>query len=533
MGHGSPPADFEHVERVPSPDPAPAGLSDHEAVIGLEIHVQLRTAQKLFCPDATRFGDAPNTNVCPVCLGLPGALPVVNPEAVELAIRAALAFGCTVHERSVWARKHYFYPDLPKGYQISQFEEPLATGGRFAVERGDRAGGPANVSSGGARGPSDEAPASISVRIRRIHLEEDAGKSIHDRFPDATAVDLNRTGTPLVEMVSEPDLRTPAEARAWLTGVKQVLEYLDVSDCNMEEGSLRVDANLSIRPAGARTLGTKTELKNMNSFSGVERALEVEIARQRRVVEAGGAVEHQTLLWDERSGDVRPMRTKEESLDYRYFPDPDLPPLRVEPERIRGVAAALPELPGARRGRFVDAYGLPPYDAGVLTADRALADYFEEAAGALGDPKEASNWVMGPVLAAMKERGEGAEAFPLRPSALAGTVDLVRKGTITRTVARDLLGELLARADAGEAPPDPAAVVEAKGWAQVSDPAELEGWVDEALAAHPDEVARLRGGEKRLQGFFMGEVMKRSRGKADPSEVRRLLEERLGGGGRG
>ncbi|MEX0936152.1 MAG: Asp-tRNA(Asn)/Glu-tRNA(Gln) amidotransferase subunit GatB [Gemmatimonadota bacterium] len=471
-----------------------------EAVIGLEIHVQLRTVQKLFCPDSTRFGDAPNTHVCPVCLGLPGALPVLNGEAVGLALRTALAFGCTIHPTSIFARKNYFYPDLPKGYQISQFEQPIATDGRFAVEHG-----------GGVK----------EVRVRRIHMEEDAGKSLHDRFSRSTAVDLNRTGTPLIELVSEPDLRSPSEVRAYLQQVKQVLEYLDVSDCNMEEGSLRVDANVSIRPAGAAGLGTKTELKNMNSFSGVEKALGVEIRRQRGIVAEGGSVEHITLLWDEVRGEVRPMRSKEESHDYRYFPDPDLPPLVVSAERIEAVRAELPEMPVTRRERFVRDLGLPEYDAEVLTSTRELADYFESVAAAVGDPKQASNWVMGPVLALSKDRGTAVDAFPVGAEALAGLVRLVQEGVVSRNVGKEVLGKMVERGESADA------IVEAEGLAQIQDTSRLEGWVDEVLDAHPDEVARFREGEKRLQGYFMGEVMKASKGKADPAEVARLLGRKL------
>lgn len=471
-----------------------------EAVIGLEIHVQLRTVQKLFCPDSTRFGDAPNTHVCPVCLGLPGALPVLNGEAVDLALRTALAFGCTIHPTSVFARKNYFYPDLPKGYQISQFEQPIATDGLFAVKHG-----------GGVK----------EVRIRRIHMEEDAGKSLHDRFSRSTAVDLNRTGTPLIELVSEPDLRSPAEVRAYLQQVKQVLEYLDVSDCNMEEGSLRVDANVSVRPAGSAGLGTKTELKNMNSFSGVEKALGVEIERQRGIVAEGGSVEHITLLWDEVRGAVRPMRSKEESHDYRYFPDPDLPPLVVSAERIEAVRAELPEMPVVRRERFVRDLGLPEYDAEVLTSTRELADYFESVAAAVGDPKQASNWVMGPVLALSKDRGTPVDAFPVGAEALAGLVRLVQEGVVSQNVGKDVLVKMVERGESADA------IVEAEGLAQIRDASQLEGWVDEVLDLHPDEVARFREGEKRLQGYFMGEVMKASKGKADPAEVARLLGRKL------
>jgi aspartyl-tRNA(Asn)/glutamyl-tRNA(Gln) amidotransferase subunit B len=473
-----------------------------EAVIGLEVHVQLRTERKLFCGDLTRFGEAPNTHVCPVCLGLPGALPVLNPHAVELAVKVALALECAVHEVSVFARKNYFYPDLPKGYQISQFERPLATGGRFKSE---------------GEGTSAEE----AVRIRRIHLEEDAGKSIHDRFPGATAVDLNRAGTPLIELVSEPDLRSPVGARSWLQEVKRLLEYLDVSDCNMEEGSLRVDANVSVRPAGSTTLGTKTELKNMNSFSGMERALTAEIERQRSLVGSGGRVEPITLLWDERRGEVRPMRTKEESHDYRYFPEPDLPPLRVGPDRVEELRATLPELPARRRARFQERYGLPAYDAGVLTASRSLADYYEGVVEGGVDPKTASNWVMGPVLASLKEEEVGPEEYPVRPGALAELVGLAEDGRINRNVAREVLARMLATGrSAGE-------IVEAEGLARISDAEAVARWVEEALSAHPGELDRYRQGEARLQGFFMGEVMKRSGGKADPAEVRRLLAERL------
>ncbi len=473
---------------------------EFEAVIGLEIHVQLRTAQKLFCADSTRFGDAPNTHVCPVCLGLPGALPVLNGEAVDLAIRAAAAFECTIHETSVFARKNYFYPDLPKGYQISQFEAPLATEGRFAVktEEGE-----------------------TEVRVRRVHMEEDAGKLIHDRIPASTAVDLNRAGTPLVELVSEPDLRSARDARAYLQQVKHVLEYIDVSDCNMEEGSLRVDANVSIRPTGSTRLNTKTEVKNMNSFSNVERALTVEIERQRSAVRRGEAVGHQTLLWDEVRGEVRPMRSKEESHDYRYFPEPDLPPLVVSRARIEEIRLDLPDLPRARRERLKRDFGIPAYDADVLTSERRLADYYEEVVGLGVDPKQASNWVMGPLLALAKEVESSPDAFPVAPRNLAELIGLVRDGSISQSVGKDVLRRMLERGcPAGQ-------IVEEDGLAQISDEDQLEAWVAEVLGGHPKEIERYQAGERKLQGFFMGQVMKISRGKADPSKVSRLLAEKL------
>ncbi len=491
-------SDASRRERAPASASSDAG--GMEAVIGLEIHVQLQTERKLFCPDSTRFGDAPNSNVCPVCLGLPGALPTVNGEAVELAVRAALAFGCTVHETSVFARKNYFYPDLPKGYQISQFERPLATDGRFTVQ-------------------SEEGE--HEVRIRRIHMEEDAGKSLHDRFPRATAVDLNRAGTPLIELVSEPDLRSPEEARGYLQQVKRVIEYLDVSDCNMEEGSLRVDANVSIRPRGVTTLGTKTEVKNMNSFSGVEKALTAEIRRQKEVVAQGGEVEHMTLLWDEVKGEVRPMRTKEESHDYRYFPEPDLPPLVISSDRIEALRLELPELPADRSRRFRVELDLPEYDAEVLTASRALADYFEAVAKATGNAKRASNWVMGPILAMMKEGNLGAEELPVRPEVLVELIELVEEGAVSQNVGKNVLRTMAETGDSARE------IVQREGLTQVRDPEQLEGWVDEVLESHPEEVARFGEGEKRLRGFFMGEVMKRSKGKADPGEVARLLALKL------
>ncbi|HEX9756030.1 MAG TPA: Asp-tRNA(Asn)/Glu-tRNA(Gln) amidotransferase subunit GatB [Gemmatimonadales bacterium] len=468
-----------------------------ETIIGLEVHVQLATRSKMFCGCAAAFGEEPNTNVCPVCLGLPGALPVPNAEAIRLGARAALGLECTVHPVSIFARKNYFYPDLPKGYQISQFDRPLATGGRLRMESPDRG--------------------MIEVGITRVHLEEDAGKSLHDRFPGLTAVDLNRCGVPLIEIVGEPDLRSPAEARAYLTTLKQVLVYAGVSDCSMEKGHLRVDANLSVRPAGTARFGTKTEVKNINSFANVERALEAEGRRQTAVLEAGGAIEQVTLLFNAATGAVRPMRSKEESHDYRYFPDPDLPPLVLEEGWIEEVRTGLPELPEAKRARLVAQYGLPAYDAHVVTGDPAVAAYVEAVIAAGAEPKAAANWVMTEVLGGWNETG----ALPVTPIDLADLIGLVKEGTLSLQSAKKVYGEL---SGAGGRP---RAVAERLGVIQVRDVDALERWVDEVLAASPTEVARYRSGETKLLGYLVGQVMKRSQGKADPKGVQPVLLRKL------
>jgi aspartyl-tRNA(Asn)/glutamyl-tRNA(Gln) amidotransferase subunit B len=467
-------------------------------VIGLEVHVQLSTRTKMFCACRTSFGDPPNTNVCPVCLGLPGALPVPNAEAVRLGATAALALGCTIHPTSVFARKNYFYPDLPKGYQISQFDRPLATGGRVAFE-----------SPGRGR---------VQAGITRLHLEEDAGKLLHDRFPGKTAVDLNRAGVPLAEIVSEPDLRSPAEARTYLTTLRQILVYAGASECSMEQGSLRVDANISIRPPGESRLGTKAEVKNLNSFANVERALEAERARQIGLLESGGRVSQVTLLFNAGTGQVKQLRSKEESHDYRYFPDPDLPPLVLDDAWIAERREALPELPEARRSRLELALGIPAYDARVLTSEVPLADYFESVVAEGVEPKTAANWVMGDVMATFNETG----AFPVPAGRLAKLVALVRAGTLSHQAAKRVFGEMAQSPDG-----DPAAVAERLGLVQVSDQGALAGWVDEVLAAHPAEVARYKGGETKLLGFFVGQVMKRSKGTADPKGVQPVLVEKL------
>ena len=476
-----------------------------EPVIGLEVHVQLSTASKIFCGCATAYGAPPNTQVCPICLGYPGALPALNAGAVELAARAALALGCAVHPRSVFARKHYFYPDLPKGYQISQYDRPLATGGALEIRLDD----------GSAK----------SIGITRVHLEEDAGKSTHG--PDGTRVDFNRCGLPLIEIVSEPDLASPREAYLYLSALKRTLEYLEVSDCNMEEGSLRCDANVSLRRRGEAQLGTKTEVKNVNSFRYVEAALAFEIGRQAEILERGAAVVHETLLWDSVRGEARAMRSKELSHDYRYFPEPDLEPLDVVPEWLEEIRAELPESPAARATRFEADYGLPAYDAGVLTTTRPLADWFEAAVAAFDDPKEVSNWVMGEVLRIANERGEpvtlSPEPRPLSPTALAELLALKAGGTISGSAAKEVLAVMVeTRRGAAE-------IVHERGLEQVSDESALAAEVDAVIAAHPDEVAAFRGGKQGLLGFFVGLVMKRTGGQANPQLVNRLLREKLAG----
>ncbi|MBX3145818.1 MAG: Asp-tRNA(Asn)/Glu-tRNA(Gln) amidotransferase subunit GatB [Gemmatimonadales bacterium] len=468
-----------------------------ETVIGLEVHVQLATRSKLFCGCSTAFGERPNSNVCPVCLGLPGALPVPNEQAVRLGTRAALALGCTVHEQSVFARKNYFYPDLPKGYQISQFDRPLATAGLVRCESPERG--------------------LVRIGVTRLHLEEDAGKLLHDRVPGATAVDLNRTGIPLAEIVSEPDLRSPAEARAYLTVLRQILVYAGVSECSMEKGSLRVDANISLRRPGESRLGTKTELKNMNSFANVERALEIERARQQAVLESGQAIEQVTLLFNATTGTVKPMRSKEESHDYRYFPDPDLPPLVLGAAWIAAERAALPELPEAKRIRFAERYGLSGYDTGVLTAEQAVADYYEAVVGAGADPKAAANWVSTEALPGFNEQGR----FPVAADQLAALISLVRTGAVSHQAAKKVF---VAMAETGEAPD---LVIDRLGLGQVRDDGALGAWVSDVIASHPAEVERYRQGEVKLIGFLVGQVMKKSRGKADPKAVSDLVAKAL------
>jgi aspartyl-tRNA(Asn)/glutamyl-tRNA(Gln) amidotransferase subunit B len=475
----------------------------YEMVVGLEVHVQLKTRTKAFCGCSTDFGAPPNVNTCPTCLALPGALPVLNERAVELATRAALGLGCKVNPVSVFARKNYFYPDLPKGYQISQFDQPLATGGFIAI--GKNASG-----------------AEVKIGITRLHMEEDAGKSIHDRYPGATAIDLNRAGVPLIEIVSEPDIRTSADAGAYLRTLKQILQYLDVSDVSMEEGSLRVDANISVRPPGQTKLGTKTEVKNMNSFSAVERALEAEYVRQCALLDSGGRVEQQTLLWDGVRETVRPSRTKEGSHDYRYFPEPDLRPLSLDEKWVGEARKHLPELPDARKKRLVVDFGISDVEVEQLTATPALAEYFEAVARASGDGKAAYNWVMGEVLAVVRSSSADITHFRVRPADLAQLLSLVRDGTVSHTAAKRVFALMV------ETGKPPAQVAADEGLLQVGDEDAIATWVDEVLREHPEEAARYLAGEKKLQGVLVGFVMKKSKGRADPKRVNQLLSGRGG-----
>ena len=474
-----------------------------ESVIGLEIHAQLATRTKIFCGCRTAFGAPPNSEVCPVCLGLPGALPVLNRSAVDLAIKAALALGCDVQPGSVFARKNYFYPDLPKGYQISQYERPLALGGGLDIA---------------VDGTTKH------VRLTRIHMEEDAGKSLHEGFPDSdrrTYIDYNRSGVPLIEIVSEPDMRTAAEAAEFFSRLRAILVWLGVSDGNMEEGSLRCDANVSVRPKGQSALGTKAEVKNVNSFRYLEKALEYEIERQSGIVEGGGRVAQETRLWDSSSGRTFSMRSKEEAHDYRYFPEPDLPPLVVDQARIARVRATMPELPEARSRRFVEQYAIPAYDAGVLTQSSALAGYFEATAATV-NPKAASNWIMGEVLRTMKERGQEIDQVPLRPEALAGLIALIERGTISNSVGKDVFAKMY---ESGRAADE---IVAAEGLAQIGDERQLLAIVREVVGRHADAVSQYRAGKQQTFGFLVGQVMKGSKGKANPKLASDLLKRELG-----
>ncbi len=477
---------------------------EFEPVIGLEVHAQLLTESKIFCGCSTRFGVEPNQNTCPVCMGLPGVLPVLNKKVVEFAVRTGLATHCEIAHSSRWARKNYFYPDLPKGYQISQYEFPLCLNGYIDIE----------TEAGKKR-----------VRLTRIHMEEDAGKNIHEVRGDYSLVDLNRAGVPLMEIVSEPDIASAEEAGRYLKNLRATLQYLEVCDGNMEEGSFRCDANISVRPQGARELGTKVEIKNMNSFKAVEKALEYEIRRQIEVLSEGGKLIQETRLWDAEREATRSMRSKEFAHDYRYFPEPDLLPLIVDDKWIEEIRAGLPELPERRKERFVSQYGLPLYDAEILTGRRDVADYFEAAAKTHSNFKAISNWVMGELFRVIKERKMDEKlritAWPIPPEHLAAMVRMIDDGKISGKMAKTLFEEMLER---GESPEK---IVREKGLEQVTDLSSIEKAVDQVLAAHPQQVSEYRAGKEKVFGFLVGQVMKTTQGKASPQIVNEMLMKKL------
>ncbi len=482
-------------------------LSDFQVVIGLEVHAQLLTRSKIFCGCSTAFGAEPNAHTCPVCLGLPGVLPSLNRRVVEFAVRTGLALGCTVKQRSIWARKNYFYPDLPKGYQISQYELPVCEGGSVTFELDGK---------------------ERTIRLTRIHMEEDAGKNLHDVSPDGSSgVDLNRAGVPLLEIVSEPDIRSVDEAIEYLKSLRAILVYLGVNDGNLEEGSFRCDANVSVMRKGAAAFGTRCEIKNMNSFRFLRQAVEYEARRQVEVVESGGKVMQETRLFDPARGETRSMRSKEEAHDYRYFPEPDLPPLVVDAALVEESRRALPELPRARAARYQRELGLSAYDAGLLTADKAVAEFFDSTLSFLGKGPEAAkrvaNWLNGEVAKLANETGLEAGAWKLTPQRLAAILDLVGSGKIGGPGAKAVLDEVF------QSGADPGEVVERRGLSQVSDEGAIEAAVDRVLAANPSEVEKFRAGRKNLIGFFVGQVMKETRGKANPGVVNALLQKKLGG----
>ncbi|MFZ0591779.1 MAG: Asp-tRNA(Asn)/Glu-tRNA(Gln) amidotransferase subunit GatB [Bryobacteraceae bacterium] len=479
-------------------------LAKYEAVIGLEVHVQLGTKTKIFCGCPVEFGAAPNTNVCPVCLGLPGALPVLSRQAVELGIGAALALHCRVNPFSRFARKNYFYPDLPKGYQISQYDQPLAEHGHL------------DIFVDGRR---------KRIGVTRVHMEDDAGKSIHDGFKDSeryTYVDLNRSGTPLIEIVSEPDMRSPDEAYAYLTEIKQVLQYIGVSDCDMEKGQLRCDANVSVRLKGAEKFGTKAEVKNLNSFRFLKMALEYEIRRQVELIESGGTVVQETRLYNVDTGQTAGMRSKEQAHDYRYFPEPDLVPLRISHLWLDQVKSALPELPQQRRDRFITQYGLREYDAQVLTLNRATGDYFEETARVSGNGPATANWVIGDLMGLLKAQGTEITSSPVSAKNLGELVALIGNGELTGKLAKEILPKMF---ETGERP---RTIMEREGLKQISDAGALEAIIDQVLAANGKQVEQYRSGKTTVIGFLVGQVMKASRGQANPAVVNELLRKKLG-----
>jgi aspartyl-tRNA(Asn)/glutamyl-tRNA(Gln) amidotransferase subunit B len=472
----------------------------YEAVIGLEVHAQMLTETKIFCGCSTKFGSEPNTQTCQICIGMPGVLPVLNKKALEFAIRTGLSTDCRISEYSRFARKNYFYPDLPKGYQISQYENPICEHGHIEI-----------LVDGKTR----------KIGITRIHMEEDAGKNIHEGGGNYSFVDLNRAGVPLMEIVSEPDLRSPKEAAEYMKKLRTILRYLGVCDGNMEQGSLRCDANVSVRPEGQKEFGTRAEVKNINSFRFVEKAVEYEIRRQIRVVEEGGTVVQETRLWNADKGITESMRSKEEAHDYRYFPEPDLVPIVADRKWVDEIRASLPELPDAKRTRLVTELGLPEYDADLLTSEKPVAEWFEEAVRAGGQPKAVSNWMMGELMRLLNEDNRSIDECPLQPDRLPEMLALVDKGTISGKIAKAVFEEMYRTGkDAGT-------IVREKGLVQISDSSEIEKLVDEVISSHPNEAERYRGGDEKLLGFFVGQVMKASKGKANPKMLNELLKKKL------
>ena len=475
-------------------------MAAYETVIGLEVHAQLKTQSKMFCACGTRFGLPANTQTCPICLGMPGTLPVVNKTAIEMAIQAGLALNCTINAKNRFARKNYFYPDLPKGYQISQYEAPICENGWVEIAAGN---------------------GTKKIRIRRAHLEEDAGKNVHETGTSGSRVDLNRAGTPLLEIVTEPDMRSADEVVVYLKMLRDILVYLEVCDGNMEEGSLRCEPNLSLRPVGQKEFGTKVEMKNINSFKFVKDAIEYEIKRQTKVLNEGGKIHQETRLWDTDRGETAVMRSKEEAHDYRYFPDPDLVPLQIADEWIAELRQAVPELPARRLKRFVSEYGLPQYDADVLTSSKALADYFENCVKLLNQPKTVSNWVMGELLRELGNSGTAVENSPVSPERLVSLLKLVEAGTVSLKVAREIFPEVYA---SGKSPEE---IVKAKGLTQVSDEGALAKIIDEVMAKNPAQVEQYKAGKEQVLGFLVGQVMRASGGKANPGKVNELLKGKL------
>lgn len=474
--------------------------TEFESVIGLEVHAQLLTSTKIFCGCSTKFGNPPNSNVCPICLGHPGTLPVLNKKVVEFAVMLGLATNCSINERSIIARKNYFYPDLPKGYQISQFEEPICENGFIEIELEDKS--------------------KKKIRIKRIHMEEDAGKLIHDQGDD-TLVDLNRCGTPLLEIVTEPDISNAKEAYSYLSSLKQILTYLEICDGNMEEGSLRCDANISIRPKGTIELGTRTEVKNMNSFRNVERAIDFEIERQIELVEEGGEVIQQTLLWNADLNEAFPMRGKEESHDYRYFPDPDLVPVVVDEIWKSELEKRLPELPQKRKVRFVTEYAIPEYDSEVLTSEKEIANYFEETVKTTRNYKSASNWIMVDVLKVIKDEKISITDFKLSPENLGKLINLIDSNIISGKIAKEVFPEML------KSNVDPEIIVKEKGLIQITDTSEIEKAIDEIISQNEKQVEEYKSGKDKVFGFFVGQVMRATKGKANPQIVNDLLKQKL------